>query len=439
MQVQVETLSPVTKKICFEIPVEQVNSEIAKAYTNIQKRAKIGGFRPGKAPMQLIKRSYGDTMRDEVMRRFYENTLYEALRENKIEPVDAPTIESDILQEGVAFKYSALVEVMPHIELKDYTGLEITKERFVFDPQKIEDEIARMRDNMAQLIPVDEEMTVEKGHMVTLDYAFSVDGFPEENSSAENAVIEVGANNLMPEFEDQLVGMKRGESRHITVTLNEAYRNPEVAGKEGVFMVTLNEIKRKELPELNDEFAQNFGEFETVEQLREKMTEYHQQHELDRIDYDQKDRIINALIEKNPIEVPQSMVKRQIEQMLENLKNRLKSRNMSMQTMGMDDDAFRERVRDTAADKVRAGLLLLALIEKENIAISDEETEQRYERLANGNSEMIEHIKQYYSNNRSAKDSLEGEIREEKAIRFLLDNAVITEVEPASATESVTP
>lgn len=433
MQVQVETISPVTKKVSFEIPVEQVNNEIAKAYEGIRKRARLQGFRPGKAPLQLIKRTYSESMRDEVMRRFYEQTLFKTLLENKIEPVEAPTIESDVLQEDTPFRYSALVEVMPEIELKDYTGLEVTKERFVFDPQKIEDEIARMRDNMAQLVPVEEGIAVEKGHMVTIDYAFSVDEFPEENTSAENAVVEVGAHRLLPEFEDQLVGMKCGESKHITVTLPEAYRNPEVAGKQGAFMVTLNEIKRKELPELNDEFAQQFGEFETVEQLREKMSEYHQQHERDRIEFDLKDRIIKALIERNPIEVPQSMVKRQIEQMLENLKNRLKGRGMSMEMMGMDDDGFRERVRDTAADKVRGGLLLMALIEKEKFEVSDEEIEERFKRMAGDNDEMLKHIRDHYAGTPSARNSLVGELREDKAVHFLIDHAVVTETDPAAA------
>lgn len=433
MQVNVETINPVTKKVSIEIPADQVNSEIEKTYANIQKKARIQGFRPGKAPLQLIKRTYGDTMRDEVMRRFYETTLFKTLAEQKIEPIDAPTIESDVLEEGTSFKYSALVEVMPEVLLTQYTGLEITRERYTFDPQKIEDEIARMRDGMAQLVPVEEETAVEKGHMATIDYAFSVEEFPEENTSAENAVIEVGAHHLLPEFEDQLVGMKCGESKHITVTLPEAYRNPAVAGKQGAFMVTLNEIKRKELPELNDEFAQQFGEFETVEQLREKMTEYQQQHEQNRIEQEQRERIIQALIEKNPLDVPQSMVNRQVEQMLQNLKNRLKSRNMSMEMMGMDDDGFRERVRDSATDKVRGGLLLMALIEKEDFSINDEEIQQRYEQMAAGNEEMLERIRAHYESTPSARHSLIAELKEDKAVRFLLDSAVITEVEPAAA------
>ena len=431
MQVRVETISPVSKKISIEIPADEVSAEIEKTYAGIQKKTKLQGFRPGKAPMQLIKRTYSDTMRDQVMRRFYEQTLYKTLDEHKIEPLDYPTIESDILEEGSPFKYSAVVEVMPEVLLKDYNGLEVTKEIYNFNPESIENEIRRIQVNMAQLMPVDDDVAVENGHCVTLDYSFSVEGYPAESTSAENAEIEVGANQLMPGFEDQLVGMKRDETRDVTVTLPDGYRNPEAVGKEGVFHVTLKEIKRKELPELNDDFAQQCGDFETMEQLREKMTEYNQKQEKERIEFNQKESIIQALIAKNPLDVPQSMVKRQLEQMLENFKNRLKSQHTSLENMGLSEDSFRERFLDSAADKVRAGLLLSALIEKENISVTDEELEQRYEQIAAGNTDMLERIKHFYTSDRKAQLSLISEIKEEKSIRFLLESAVITEVEAA--------
>ena len=429
MLVTIEAINPVTKKVFIEIPSERVDAEIEKTFANIQKKAKLQGFRPGKAPMQLVKRTYSDAMRDEVMRRFYEQTLFKALEEHKIEPVDSPTIESDILEPGTPFKYSAVVEVMPEVKLADYTGLEITKEKYSLTPDNIEGELKRMQENMAQLVPVDENDAVENGHAVTLDYSFSVEGCPEETSNEENAEVEVGANKLMPGFEEQLVGMKYGESRDITVMLPEGYRTPEAAGKEGVFKVTIKGIKRKDLPELNDEFAQQFGEYETMEELRAKMGEYHQKQELERIENDQKESIIQALIDKNPLDVPQSMVKRQLDHMLENLKNRLKSQRMSIEMMGLDDEGFRQRFRESAENKVKGGLLLLALVEKENISVTDEDLEQRYEQISGGNSDMLGRIKEYYGSNRSNKNSLISEIKEDKAISFLLEKAVITEVD----------
>lgn len=431
MQVNVEELSPVQKKINIEIPAERVNEEIEKAYSAIQKKAKIQGFRPGKAPMNLIKRTYSDAMRDDVMRRLYEQTLYKALNDHKIEPVDSPTIESDILEQGVPFKYSALVEVMPQILLQDYTGLEVKKEKYAAKPESIEGELARMQENMAQLIPADENCVIENGHSVSVDYIFSVEGLPEESSVAEDAVVEVGANRLIPGFEEQLVGMKAGETKEFSIDLPEGYRNSEATGKQGLFKVTIKEIKRKELPELDDEFAQQFGDYDTIADLRAKMVEYHEKHETERIENELKERAVKALIEKNPLDVPESMVKRQLDYMLENLKNRLKSQQMSLDMMGLDDAGFRVRFRDDAADKVRGGLLLMALVEKENISVSDEDLNQRYEKIAAGNPDMLTRIKEYYSANGNAKNSIISEIKEDKAISMLIDKAIVTEVDGA--------
>ena len=427
MQVHVEDISPVQKKITIEIPVERVNEEINKAYTAIQKIAKHQGFRPGKVPMQLIKRTYSDAMRDDVMRRLCQETLYKALDEHKVEPIDTPSIECDILEHGIAFKYSAIFGVMPKILLSEYTGLIVSKEKYDAKPEGIDDELKRMQENMAQLIPLDEDAFIENGHTVSVEYSVAVDGSPDENIGTQSTELEVGSNKLIPGFEEQLIGLKSGDSKEFTLDLPPG--GDEAADvKRGVFTVTVKEIKRKELPELDDEFAQQFGEYETMEALRAKMVEYQEKHEKDRIENEFKERIIQALIKKNPVDVPESMVKRQLDHMLDNLNNRLKSQQMSLEMTGIDADGFRARFREDAIDKVRGGLLLMALVEKENISVSDEDLAAHYEKIAAGNPEMLDRIKEYYIKNKSARSSVISEIQEDKAISFLIDNAVVTEV-----------
>lgn len=428
MQVHVEDISSVQKKITIEIPAERVNEEIDKAYSAIQKKAKLQGFRPGKAPMQLIKRTYSDAMRDDVMRRLYQETLYKAMDEHKVEPIDSPTIESDILEPGVPFKFSAVCEVMPQILLNEYTGLDVNKEIYTSKPDSINDELKRMQENMAQLTPLDEDAAVENGHTVSVDYSITVEGSPEENSGAQTAEVEVGSNRLVPGFEEQLIGLKAGESKEFTLELPTGSGNAGSTAKKGIFTVTVKEIKRKELPELDDEFAQQFGEYDTIEELRAKMVEYLEKHEKDRIENEFKERIIQALIQKNPLDVPESMVKRQLDHMFENLKNRLKSQQMSLEMMGLDAEGFRARFRDDAIDKVKGGLLLMALVEKENVTVSDEDLTSHYEKIATGNPEMLDRIKEYYSSNQNAKNSIISEIKEDKAICYLIDHAVVTEV-----------
>lgn len=429
MQVHVEDISPVQKKITIEIPAERVDEEIDKAYSAIQKKAKLQGFRPGKAPMQLIKRTYADAMRDDVMRRLYQQTLYKALDEHKVEPLDSPTIESDILEPGVPFKYSAIIEVMPQILLNEQTGLTVKKEIYVSRPENIDAELKRMQENMAQMIPLDENAAVENGHTVSVDYSVTVAGPPEENSGDQSAEVEVGSGKLLPGFEEQLIGLKAGESKEFTLELPAGADQPESAGKSGLFKVTVKEIKRKELPELDDEFAQQFGEYDTMEELRAKMVEYHEKHEKERIENEFKERVIQALIQKNPLDVPESMVKRQLDHMFENLKNRLKSQQMSLEMMGLDAEGFRARFRDDAIDKVRGGLLLMALVEKENISVSDDDLDAHYEKIAAGNPDMLVRIKEYYSSNQNAKNSIISEIKEDKAISYLIGHAVVTEVD----------
>lgn len=429
MQVHVEDISSVQKKITIEIPAEQVNEEINKAYSAIQKKAKLQGFRPGKAPMHLIKRTYSDAMRDDVMRRLYQQTLYKAMDEHKVEPIDSPTIESDILEPGVPFKYSAVFEVMPQILLNEYTGLTVNKEIYVAKPENIDDELKRMQENMAQMVPLDEGAAIENGHTVSVDYSVAVEGSPEENSGTQSAEVEIGSGRLLPGFEEQLIGLKSGESKEFTLDLPTSGDTAEADVKKGIFSVTVKEVKRKELPELDDEFAQQFGEFDTMEDLRSKMVEYHEKHEKDRIENELKERVIQAMIGKNPLDVPESMVKRQLDHMLENLKNRLKSQQMSLEMMGLDAESFGARFRGDAIDKVKGGLLLMALVEKENIAVSDEDLTAHYEKIAAGNPEMLDRIKEYYSSNQNAKNSIISEIKEDKAISYLIDHAVITEVD----------
>jgi trigger factor len=428
MQVHVEEISPVQKKLNIEIPVERVNKEIDKAFAAIQKKAKLQGFRPGKVPMQLIKRTYSDAMRDDVMRRLCQETLYKALEEHKVEPLDTPSIECDILEQGTPFKFSAIFGVMPKILLSEYTGLIVSKEKYDAKPEGIDDELKRMQENMAQLIPLDEGAVIDNGHTVSVEYSVVVDGSPNENSDTQSTELEVGSNKLIPGFEEQLIGLKSGDSKEFTLDLPPG--SDEAADvKRGVFTVTVKEIKRKELPELDDEFAQQFGEYETMEALRAKMVEYQEKHEKDRIENEFKERIIQALIRKNPVDVPESMVKRQLDHMFENLNNRLKSQQLSLEMAGIDADGFRARFREDAIDKVRGGLLLMALVEKENISVSDEDLAAHYEKIAAGNPEMLDRIKEYYIKNKSARSSAISEIQEDKAISFLIDNAVVTEVD----------
>ena len=434
MQVTVEEISPVAKKIIVEIPADQVDAAIDKVYAEIRKRAKYEGFRPGKIPMHIVKRVYRDAMLEQVMRDLYEKSIIKALQENKIPLLDTPVIEYGPIEEGTPFKYTAEVEVTPEIELKDYKGIQVNKEKFRPNPEAIEKEIRMMQENMAQLIPLEDDAKVEKGHEVTIDYSFSVDGFPDEDKAEEDAVVAVGAYLMAPGFDEQLIGMKIGDEKEIKVILPEREdRTPETVGKEGVYRVKLKEIKRKELPELDDEFAQQLGDYDTMDVLRAKMLEYYENGELERIENELNNNLLGALIEKNPLEVPNSLVKSQLDYMMESFKKQMQVKRIPYEKLGLNDAVFRQRFHDEAVEKVKGQLLLYELMEKENIDVLDEDLTNRFEKISAGDSDMLKRVKDYFSSNQNAMSSLKSEIKAEKAFRFLQDNAVITEIEPAAA------
>jgi len=428
MHFNLEEISPVQKKMRVEIPADQVDVEIDAYFKRVQQKATIQGFRPGKAPLSLVKRSYGASMAEEVKLRLYNQTLFKILSEQSIEPIDSTILESDAIEQGAPFTYTAVVEVIPEIHLEKYVGLVTQKEKFTANPERIDRELRLLQENYAHLVQVGEDAIVENGHVATVDYSFSVDGFPEESSSAVNAEVGVGSNRHIAGFEEQLVGMKRGETKEIRVTLPEGYRYSSVDGKEGIFRVTIRNIERKELPALDDAFAKQCGDYPSLQDLRADVAAMYEQRETTRIENELKDRLIKSLIEMNPLEVPGSMVTRQLNYMLDSWK---KNQLLPAEMLQQSDSGFRSRFHDTAADIVKGGLLLKALAEKENLTVEEADLEMRYELIAASNSESLDNVRRYYESNPDAKKSLISEIKENKSVAFLIDHAAISEVPAA--------
>jgi len=424
----VESLSSVKKKISFEIPAERVSTEIDKVFGQIQKRAAIKGFRKGKVPRTLVEQNYGSMMEGDVLKNLFDETYFKALADHKIFPVSHPLIESDEVKRGAPLKYSATVEVLPEIEVKDYAGLQVKKEKFVSDDAPVEARLNEMREGMAVLKPLEEGKSAENGHFVVIDFVGSVDGIPFEGGSAESYQLELGSGRFIPGFEDQLVGVKAGDQTTVAVTFPEEYGNEDLAGKQASFAVTVREIKVKELPELNDEFAMQFGEFETFDQLKAKLVELHEKQENDRIKADLQDRLVKALLEKNEIEVPSTLVDRQLQMMLSNMKNRLAQQRLSLELMGMDDEKFKVQYHDSAENQVKGSLLLEAVAKKEGVKVEEADIEVKLRAMAEEAGQDFERVKSFYEQNHNAKENLVAHLNEEKVLGYLLEKAVVTEV-----------
>lgn len=429
MQINVESLSSIKKRINFEIPPERVASEVEKVYGEIRKHAAIKGFRKGKVPKELIEKYYSDKMADDVLKNIVNDTYFKALTDEKIYPVSHPVIESDVLKVGEAFKYSATVEIFPDVVVKDYAGLEVKKEKYIFNEEVVANRLKEMQENMSHLEPADAGRSAMNGDFVTFDFKGFMDGEPFEGGAANDFQLELGSGRFIPGFEAQIVGLKAGDEGEIKVTFPENYGKQDLAGKEATFAVSIKEIKVKVLPELNDDFAKDFGEFESLDQLKSKISEVYALQENERIETELRERLIKALIVKNSFEVPESLVDNQLNFMLENSKKRLAAQRLTLEMMGLNDEGYKAQFRSVAETQVKGSLLLEALAGQEAIQVSDGDLNDKMKLIAEQNNQGLETVNNFYQQNAQAKENLLAQLKEEKVVDFLLAKAKIDEID----------
>jgi trigger factor len=427
MNVKVEDISSVKKRLSFAIPAEQVDAEIDKAYQQIAKTAKVKGFRPGKVPRSVLERQYAEQMKSQALERLISDSYFKALDDHKILAVSGPEIvDSGLLEKGKEFSFQAQVEVQPEIEVKDYVGLSLKKETLKADEKVVAERIEEMRTGNATL-ETSERAEAREGDIVVIDFEGFLNGVAFENGKAEDHQLELGSNTFISGFEEQLVGMKRAEEREIDVTFPLDYGKKELAGQDAVFKVKVKEIKEKVLPEVNDEFASQFG-FASLEDLQERVAEAYRSQENERIERDFRDQLTDALIERNPVELPDAMVDRQLDYMLENLQNRMQSQGMSLKALGMTPESFREVYRELAVKQVKGSLILEAIALQENIKVEESEIKEKLEEIAEKHNASKEMVINFYADE-SRRRGLVTQLAEEKVIHFLTGKATIEMVE----------
>ncbi len=427
MIVNVENVGPVKKKINFEIPATRVTEEIEKVYGEIRKTAALKGFRKGKVPQSMIEKHYSGTMAGEVLHNIVKETYFKALDEQKIVAVSPPSIESEGVKNGESLKYSATFEVIPEFEVKDYKGLRVKKERFVPDEEKIANRLKDMQTRLAQLKPLEVQRPAIIGDVVTLDFTGYVNGAPLENGSAHDYMLELGSNSFIAGFEEKVVGMSIGDEGKIDLSFPKDYFVTKLAGKDVTFEVKIKDIKVKELPPLDDDFAKQFGEFDTLEQLKSKLVESFENQEKSKIESRMHDNLVKALIEKNPIEVPETLVEKQLNFLVENVTNDLSMQNLSLAAIGSDEKKIRSEYKNTALLQVKGTLLLEEVAKKEGIEIGENELQGKFVEIAEKANKDTDTVEKYYLKNLYAKEALLKQLREEKTLRFLEDHAIITE------------
>jgi trigger factor len=435
MSVTVEQVSAIRKKLSIEVAADVVAKELEKGYQKVAKTANIKGFRKGKVPRAMLEQHYGPRVEYDVVNSLVNNSLYKSMVDNKIEAVSQPEIvETGSVEKGKPFSYQAEVEVRPEVTAKDYTGLSLEKEKLVFDETVVDQQIEQMATSQVQL-EVTKRKKAREGDTVILDFEGFIDDTPFENGAAKDYQLELGSNSFIPGFEDQLIGMKREEEKEISVTFPEGYGAKELAGKPAMFKVTVNEIKEKVEPKINDAFAKEMGS-ENLADLKEKVKENAIKQEEGRINGQLQESLMTALIENNAFEVPEGMIQNQLLHLKDSFSQRLKAQGMSLEMLGMNDENFATTYREMAVQQVKGEVLLDAIAEQEKIELEDGMVEEKMKAFAEESNAPLEEVQKYFEN-ASALAGLKGQLLNEKVVAFLLNSATVTEVEPKQPEEKV--
>ncbi|MBN1141078.1 MAG: trigger factor [Deltaproteobacteria bacterium] len=429
MEVKVEDISAVKKKITIEIETEKVDRVIDATFKKIGKKANLKGFRPGKVPKAVLEKVYAGQMADEAARELVNQNYVRAMLTKDFSAVSEPTVlEMATPERGKPFTYAVEVEVKPEIEAQGYLDLDLKKEKLRINDEIIAERIEEIRRDKAEF-KESERTVAANGDQIVIDFEGFLDGKPISQGKAENYQLELGTGNLIPGFEEQLEGMERGSEKEIELTFPEGYASQELAGKNARFRVHMKSIREQVLPALDDEFAKRFG-LDSIAEFREKIAKMYREHEEKRVLDDLKERIVTALIEKNPIEVPEALIEEHLKALFDNFLKRLKEQGLSLEKIGMTIEEYREKNRPRAQRQVQAALILEAITVQENIIPSAEEVAEKIARIAEEANAPLDKVKEFYDKDEHRK-SLNTMILEEKVVDFLLSKARIEEVDKA--------
>lgn len=408
--------------LTVEVDAETFKTALDDAFKKVVKQVSIPGFRKGKIPRGLFEQRFGvEALYQDALDILLPVEYPKAVEEAGIEPVDRPEIDVEKIEKGESLIFTAKVTVKPEVKLGDYKGLGIEKDDTAVTDEDVQNELKTLQERQAELV-VKEEGAVEEGNTVVLDFEGFVDGEAFEGGKAENYSLEVGSG-FIPGFEDQLVGLEAGAEKDVEVTFPEEYHAEELAGKPAVFKVKIHEIKAKELPELDDEFAKDIDEeVETLAELTEKTKKRLEEAKENEADAKLREELVLKASENAEIDVPQAMVDTELDRMLKEFEQRLQMQGMNLelytQFSGQDEAALKEQMKEDAEKRVKSNLTLEAIAKAENLEVSDEEVDAELTKMAEAYNMPVENIKQAIG----STDAMKEDLKVRKAIDFLVEN-----------------
>ena len=414
-------------KLEFTVEAQKFDETMKKVYFKTVKYFNIPGFRKGKAPMNIVEKYYGaqifyEDAFNEVATEAYE----EALTENKIDVVSRPEVDIAQMEKGKDLIFTAVVQTKPEVKLGKYKGIEIQKIEYKVDKKDVDHELEHMQEHNSRLVTVDDR-PLENGDTATIDFEGFVDGVAFEGGKAEGHELEIGSGTFIPGFEEQLIGMELENEKEIKVTFPKEYFSKDLAGKDATFKVKLHDIKKKELPELDDEFAKDVSEFDTLEELKKSIKEKLTKNKEQREKYETEEAVLKAVCEDSKLDIPSGMIELEIDNMLKDFEQRLSYQGLNLEQylkmIGKTEEEMRKEYEPQAIEAIKSRLVLEAIMKAEKIEASEEEIKAKMEEMAKSYGKDVEEL----SKNENLKNYLAEGIKSEKALEFIVNNAKVTE------------
>lgn len=412
-------------KLEITIEAEKFENAIKKVYFQNVKYFNIPGFRKGKAPQNIVERYYGKEI-------FYEDAFNEvvpaeyekALEDNKIDAVSRPQIDIITMEKGKDLVFTATVATKPEVKVEKYKGIEIEKIEYTVKDADIDVELKNMQEKNARLVTV-EDRAVENKDIAVIDFEGFVDGVAFEGGKAEKHELEIGRGAFIPGFEDQVIGMKLEEEKDIKVTFPKEYFSKDLAGKDAIFKVKVHEIKKKEMPELDDEFAKDVSEFDTLAELKDSIKDRLTKQNDDRAKYEKQEAVMKVICDELKADIPEGMIDMEIDNMIRDMEQRMSYQGLTMekylQMLNQTETDFRNQCKPQAIDAIKSRLALEAIIKEEKIEATDKEVEEKLKEMAEAYGKKAEEL----SDNENIKNYIKEGIKNEKAIDLLVSNSKV--------------
>jgi len=439
MSVQVEKLEKNMVKLTIEVSAEEVEKALNAAYQKQKNSISIPGFRKGKVPRAMIEKMYGvEVFYEEAANTLMQNSYPAAVEESGVDVVSRPTVDVVQIEKGKAFIYTAEVAVKPEVKLGKYKGVTVTKANGKVTAAEVKEALEAERNKNARTVSV--KRAIKEGDTAVIDYEGSVDGVPFDGGKAENHPLEIGSHSFIDTFEDQLVGHKAGEELDVNVTFPEQYHAADLAGKPAVFKVKINDVTTKELPKLDDEFASDVSEFETLAEYKEDLKKQLEAKKLEEAKREQEDEAIAAIVEASEMEIPEAMIQTQCEDMVNEFAQRIAQSGLTMeqymQFSGQTVQGLMDQVRPEAETRIKTSLVLEAIVKAEGIEATDADVDAEIEKMAGMYGMDVEQLKGYMGE--AEKASMKNQMAITKAVEFIMENVKEKAAKKAKAEEVAT-